>query len=78
MACKKCQKKLNKTPIGDKTLLFYFYCPICDELKANRMPEVKSIGYKCPKCGGKTLKFQKPPSMHKLRGLRVQRFRMES
>ena len=73
MGCKRCQKKIKEDGTLEPKFIYYFYCLSCEELKATRLFETQTVGYRCKKCGGKTLKFQRPPSMHKLRAAKAQR-----
>jgi translation initiation factor 2 beta subunit (eIF-2beta)/eIF-5 len=82
MGCKKCPKKIKTDDvIVQKTenkiepqILFYVYCPACEEIRARRITAKESVGLKCNKCNGPTMKFNRPPSMHKLRNIKLQRF----
>ena len=59
MGCKRCKKKIEKDGTLEPKLIYYFYCLSCGELKAIRTFETKTVGYRCKKCGGKTLKFSR-------------------
>ena len=66
VAQKKVEEETQKT-------LIYFFCPVCDELRAIRLLPREVVVKKCDKCSGKLLKFTHPHSMNKLRNTKQQR-----